>query len=101
MIFLTRSLGLYINATASNPAGIDTLGMFPGLTRTLTASTFEGDFLPNYTWYVAGNKIIELTFTDDNNRVRVNAVGSVGDEAELVLTDLGNGLQKILVINIE
>ncbi|MBL1212280.1 MAG: VWA domain-containing protein [Ignavibacteriae bacterium] len=99
--FFNAEPGLYINATSSNPAGIDTLGMFPGLTRTLTASTFGGDFLPNYTWYVAGNKIIELTLTDDNNRAKIEAVGSVGDEAELVLTDLNNGLQKILVINIE
>jgi hypothetical protein len=99
--FYTAEPGLYINSSSSNPAGFDTLTMFNGLTRTLTASTFKGDNEPYYTWYCADEEIVELTLTEENNRARVKAVGTLGQQTELLLTDLNNGLQKILTIIIE
>ena len=99
--FYDAEPGLYINSSSTNPAGFDTLTMFPGLTRTLTAYSFEADNIPYYTWISSDKEIVELTLTEDNNRARVKAVGTVGEEAEIILTDLSNGLQKILTIIIE
>ncbi len=99
--FYDAEAGLYINSSSTNPAGFDTLTMFTGLTRTLTAYTFEASNIPYYTWISSDEATIELTLTEENNRARVKAVGTAGEEAEVILTDLNNGLQKILTIIIE
>ena len=44
---------------------------------------------------------MELTLTEENNKAKVKAIGNAGEQSEVILTDLNNGLQKILTIIIE
>jgi VWA domain-containing protein len=99
--FYDAEPGLYINSSSTNPAGFDTLTMFPGLTRTLTAYSFEADNIPYYTWITTDEVVVELTLTEENNKAKVKAIGNAGEQSEVILTDLNNGLQKILTIIIE
>jgi hypothetical protein len=100
--FYTAGPGLFINSTSINPEGIDSLTMFTTQTRTLTASSFHVDEPAFYTWLISDSAIVKIELvTGENNKVRTIALGSAGEKTNLILTDLNNGLQKILPITIE
>ncbi len=100
--FYSVEQGLYINASESNPYGVAQLEMGEGDTLMLEAVTYLGQNPPSYSWSVDDNTVVSIHETDDpgNYNVEIVADGAAGDQTQVTVSDLSNGLQSSVTINI-
>lgn len=100
--FYSVSQGLYINASETNPYGIDEIDIPENDTITLEATTYLGLNAPSYTWSTANNTIATLLDAGDpsNYTMQVIGNGAVNESVEITVSDLANGLQQTITVNI-
>ena len=100
--FYSVEQGLYVNATETNPYGVEQLNIGEGDTLTLEAITYLGQNPPDYNWSAADNTIIRLLETSDpgSYNMRIVAQGAVGEQTEVTVTDLSNGLQTTITVDV-
>ena len=100
--FTSVDQGLYVNASETNPYGVDQIDMAAGDTITLEAITYLGSNAPNYSWETSDNTVVELTETYDpgNYNIQAIAAGEQGQSTEVTVNDYANGMEKIITINI-
>ena len=100
--FTSVNQGVFVNATETNPYGVDEVDMGSGDTITLEASTYLGMNPPDYNWESSDNTKIELTQTNDPGNYNIKAIarGDQGESAEVTVSDLANGMQKTIMVNI-
>jgi hypothetical protein len=77
------------------------LEMGEGDTLMLEAVTYLGQNPPSYSWSV-DNTVVSIHETDDpgNYNVEIVADGAAGDQTQVTVSDLSNGLQSSVTINI-
>lgn len=100
--FTSVTQGVFVNSTETNPYGVDEVDMGSGDTVTLEASTYLGMNPPDYNWETSDNAKIELTQTNDPGNYNIKAIarGTQGESAEVSVSDLANGMQKTITVNI-
>lgn len=100
--FYSVEQGLYINASESNPYGVEQLEMGEGDTLMLEAVTYLGQNPPTYTWSVSDNTVVTLHETGDpgNYNMQIVARGTAGDQTEVSVSDLSNGLQTTVTVSV-
>mgnify|MGYP006279311521 CR=1 FL=1 len=100
--FSSVNQGLYVNTTETNPYGIDKLDVGVDDTAVLEASTYLGTNAPNYTWTSSDNTIVKLAETTDpgNYNQRVIGIGEQGENATITVSDIANGMEKTITVNI-
>ncbi len=99
--FFSVYQGLYINATADNPYGIDEITIMKGDTARIAATTYLGNLPSVYKWSSQNSSIINI-FEDeeDNAGAFMVAVGDSGETADVLVQDEANNLWKALRVNI-
>ncbi len=100
--FYSVDRGLFVNASETNPYGIEEINLGAGDTLTLDAITYLGQNPPSYNWSVANQNVAELLQTNDpgSYSVRLVATGDAGTQTEVEVSDLANSLQTSLTVNI-
>jgi len=100
--FYSISPGLYLNSSASNPAGVTSVSIAKGASLVLVAESFLATNLPFYSW-TSGNTSIATVTADllDNSRATLKAVGNSGQSTSVVVIDFNNELSKILTVIIQ
>lgn len=100
--FFSAAPGVYINATPDNPAGTSELTLISGASQSVQASSFYGDFEPEYEWLSLAPNIVEVAVdTDDPSIAVIKAVGSAGQSAVVRLRDIANGYTRAISVKIE
>ncbi len=100
--FSSVNQGVFVNTTETKPYGVDEVDMGSGDTITLEASTYLGMNPPDYNWESSDNAKIDLIQTNDPGNYNIKAIarGSEGESAQVTVSDLANGMQKIIGVNI-
>ncbi|MBN2279578.1 MAG: C-type lectin domain-containing protein [Candidatus Marinimicrobia bacterium] len=91
-----REAPVFINRTNTEILGIDSLLVGPGQQKLLTASTFDPEDTPEYRWSTSDENIVEITATENNDRVYIKSVGEKGQRAEITVEDIANGGTKTI-----
>ncbi len=100
--FYSVDLGVFVNASESNPYGVEEINLAEGDTVTLDAITYLGQSAPSYNWSVDDENVADFMQTSDpgSYSVRLLAKGSNGSQTVVQVDDLANSLQKSLTVNI-
>lgn len=100
--FYSVDRGVFVNASESNPYGIEEINLGEGDTVKLDAITYLGQNAPSYNWSVDDQSVAEILQTTDpgSYSVKLAATGSAGDQTLVEVSDLANGLQKSLTVNL-
>ncbi|MCK4311842.1 MAG: VWA domain-containing protein [Candidatus Cloacimonetes bacterium] len=97
----TIESAVYINATPSNPEGINEFVICEEDTLTLIATTYLGNNPPEYVWESGDTEIIELTVDPvDFSIAYAIAVGDSGQTTTIIIQDVANGLEKTIIANV-
>ncbi len=96
--FFSNNPGLYINATADNPSGVDTIMVARNNSISVNAYSF---YYPNpeYTWSItSGGSLISVAPQNNSqNSVKINAGNSLGS-ATVKIEDVNNTLSKTITV---
>jgi len=95
-----REAPVFINRTAIEVLGIDSLLVGPGQQKPLIASTFDPNETPEYEWSSSDENIVKIIATENNDEVLIEAVGELEQIAEITVKDKVNGGEKTIRITV-
>ncbi len=96
--FFSNTPGLYINATAQNPSGVDTLSVARNSSIEADAYSFYFEN-PNYTWQItSGSSLITIAPQNTSQSVVTITAGNSTGSAQVKIDDNQNNLTKNVTV---
>lgn len=101
-----KGIDLIINATESNPLGIDTIYVAPGDTTFIRVgfALEEADYVPKIEWSVGNTNVLKIEDAASYEGIamvaRVIAIGDSGDVTTVTARDVENNSEKSITVNV-